>query len=211
MPKLTASQAAQALAQGRVVAVPTETFYGLAADVTQPEAVAAVVRLKQRPPDAPIPVLVPSPAHLPALLDLGAAPLDPRARALMERFWPGALTLVLARPLPGLSPYVLGPGPSLGVRQDGHPALREVLDLLGRPVTGTSANLSGQPSLSRGLDADACFDGHPDYAGYVGEEPTPGQRASTVLELLDGHAPRVLRPGPVSLDQIEEALRALSL
>lgn len=207
MPKLTASQAAQALAQGLVVAVPTETFYGLAADVTQPEAVAAVVRLKQRPPDAPIPVLVPSLDHLGEVFEELS---DPRARALMARFWPGALTLVLERPRAALSPYVLGPGPSLGVRQDGHPALREVLALLGKPVTGTSANLSGQPSLSRGQDADACFEGLAGYAGYVGDEPTPGQRASTVLELRRDQAPRVLRPGPVSLDQIEEVLRAPS-
>ena len=190
--RLNVPQAADALRSGLVVAVPTITFYGLAADVRNPAAVARVFELKGRGP-VPCPILVGSAARANGLL---RAPPPKVAIALMEHFWPGGLTLVLGGADLGL-PGVLRDGDGIGVRHDGHPTLLELLSLASCDVTGTSANLSGEPALSDGLAVSKQFAGRSGYAGHLSAPPTPGELPSTVLDTRFW-PPKVLREGAVS-------------
>ena len=131
--------AAAAIRGGGLVGYPTDTLYGLGADVHDPRAVAAVLAAKGRAAAMGIPVLIADPGDLERL----TASVPPEAWLLAERFWPGALTLVLER-APGLSDALTG-GPNVAVRLPGHPTPRALVRLAGRPITGTSANQHGGP------------------------------------------------------------------
>lgn len=168
-----------------VVLVPTETFYGLAADPASDAAVEAVHRLKRRPPDKALPVLCADHDQLASLVDL-----PDRFRVRLLRMWPGALTVVLAlrRPLAAC------PDGTVAVRIPAHGLLRAMLYRTG-PLTGTSANRHGEPARSIAAEAAASLDGTPDLVLDGG--PTPGGLASTVVDLT-GPEPRVLRQGSVA-------------
>ena len=131
------TEAAAVLRRGGLVAFPTETFYGLGAAALQPAAVRRIVEVKGRPDGKPLLVLVDSLA----MVDAVALEVPPRARALMTRHWPGALTLVLrARPeVPG--EVTAGSG-TVGVRFSPHPVARALVTALGAPITAPSANPS---------------------------------------------------------------------
>ena len=134
------AEAARLLRAGRLVAIPTETVYGLAADATDARAVAAIFAAKERPRFNPLI------AHLPdsgQALALGVA--DARARALAAALWPGPLTLVL-RAAPGCPVALLARAglDTLALRVPAHPIARAVLKATGRPVAAPSANLSGR-------------------------------------------------------------------
>ena len=202
--RLSVERAAAALCGGLVVAVPTETFYGLAARLDD-AAVESVFRLKGRRPTLPSPVLVPSATAVESLL---VAPPHPRVRALMARFWPGALTLVLPGAREGLPAGLVGEDGAVGVRQDGHPALAAVLSLTSFCVTGTSANLTGTPPVRRGEDVDAVFDGLAGYAGHVGGGPTAGAAPSTVVRAADDL--ELLRAGGLPFSDVRALWEAWS-
>ena len=134
--------AAEALADGAVVAVPTDTVYGLAVDPAQPEAVARLFALKGRPADVPLPILVAGPEQVAMV----AGELEPAARHLADRYWPGPLTLVVPR-RPGFTVDLGGPPAArqtVGVRRPDHPVVVALCELLG-PLAVTSANLHGAP------------------------------------------------------------------
>jgi L-threonylcarbamoyladenylate synthase len=200
MALLTLQQAAEALAAGSVVGVPTETFYGLAADVRNPRAVASVLALKRRAPNAPSPVLVRS---IEAASELLTTPLSVEARQVMATFWPGALTLVLPDAQPWLPKEVVSDG-SVALRQDGHPALAKLLALAACDVTGTSANLAGSPALRHGSEVSELFGGDDRYAGHIGVESL-GASPSTIVR-LDGRRAETLRVGAVAVADVEEVL-----
>lgn len=181
MTPLPLDRARALLADGKAVGVPTDTVYGLA---THHSAQHELFRLKGRPADKPIPVLVGSVTDA---LDLAIFP--PLAGHLAEAHWPGPLTLVLA------SRSGAHLEPTVGVRMPDHPTTLELLDLCG-PLTVTSANRSGQPPALSDRQARTVF----------GEEievylrgVCPGGVASTVIEILPDQPPRVLREGPVRL------------
>ena len=169
------------LIDGKVVGVPTDTVYGIA---THHSAQQELFRIKDRPADKPIPVLVGSVTDA---LDLAVFP--PLARQLAEAHWPGPLTLVLAsRPGADLEKTV-------GLRMPDHPLTLELLHLCG-PLTVTSANRSGQPPARSDQEARTIFGAEIDvYLPGV----CPGGVASTVIETLPYQPPRVLREGPVGL------------
>lgn len=134
-------RAAEALAGGAVVAVPTDTVYGLAVDPTQPDAVDLLFRLKGRPADVPLAILVAGPEQV----DMVAGRMEAAAEALAERFWPGPLTLVVPR-RPSFSADLGGPTSAqqtVGVRRPDHPVLVALCGMLG-PLAVTSANLHGE-------------------------------------------------------------------
>jgi len=175
---------ARVLRRGGVAAVPTETFYGLAADPRSAEGVGRIVAIKHRDTGKPLLVLF---ADKRQLETLGvAAPMETLNRFLA--IWPAALTVVL--PLEAPIP-ASGGARSLAVRMPAHRELRELLARLG-PVTGTSANRSGEPPCDRaaavenrlGEEIDVLVDGG----------PTPGGLASTLLDATR-EPPVVLRPG----------------
>jgi L-threonylcarbamoyladenylate synthase len=197
IPAATIDAAVAALAGGRLVVFPTESFYGLGADARSANAVAQLVTVRGREAGKPILVLV---RDLEMAAAVGAE-VSPAVRRLAARFWPGPLTLVL--PVrPGLpEPLTAGTG-TLGVRVPAHPAARALVAGLGAPVTAPSANPPGA-APPRTLAAARAYFGDA-IAAYVDGGPLPGD-ASTVAA-LDGDRVRVLRQGPVGADQLQAAL-----
>jgi len=194
--------AAQALAQGRLVILPTETVYGLAADAADARAVAAVYAAKGRPSFNPLI------AHV---ADVAAARriarFDARAEALAAAFWPGPLTLVL--PIldeAAVCDLARAGLDSVALRAPSHPMAHALLAAFGRPVVAPSANRSGRPSPTTFADA---FEetGQATAAGLDGGPCELGLE-STVVALLD--RPRLLRPGSVTRAQIEAVIGPLA-
>ncbi len=175
-----------ALVLGGVALLPTETFYGLAADPRSAGSVAKVYALKDRPERMPLPVLVADWDGLEALVTV-----PDRFRVRLSRTWPAALTVVLPAREP--VPAAAGTG-TLAVRIPAHDRLRALLYLTG-PLTGTSANRHGTPPPVAADAALASLAAPPDVVLDGGV--TAGGRPSTLVDLT-GPEPRVLRPGPVA-------------
>ena len=197
------ARAAELLRAGQLVAFPTETVYGLGADATDDRAVAAIFAAKRRPQFNPLI------CHLPDAASAGAlVAFDRRAGRLAERFWPGALSLVLPRladcPVSRLASAGLD---SLAVRVPAHPVALELLAAVGRPVAAPSANRSGRVSPTR---ANHVAD---DLGGEVAMILDAGRceigLESTVVGLLDGDAV-LLRPGGVPAEAIEAEIGRLA-
>jgi len=191
--------AAEVLRGGGLVAVPTETVYGLAARADSAEAVAAIYRAKGRPDFNPLIVHVVDLTEAEAL-----AIVDDRARRLAARFWPGPLTLVLGlREGSGLAPAVTAGLPTVALRMPDHSLTQALLAALQLPLAAPSANRSGavsptQPAHvagSLGPRVDAILDGG----------ACPRGLESTIVALRDGGW-QLLRPGPVTEAEIEELL-----
>ena len=120
------------------MAVPTDTLYGLAADAFNAEAIERVFAIKERPEGLALPVLLSGPEQLRQVAD----DVPEQLEAVAEAFWPGAMTLIVNRNN-SLPPRLTAGNPTVAVRVPDHPVPRELARLLGRPVTGTSANISG--------------------------------------------------------------------
>ena len=178
------------LEKGGAVAFPTDTVYGLAADLHNETAIRHLFEIKQRPPDKAIPVLLGSPDDLEIVAD------DPGQLAvrLAEKHWPGALTMVLPRK-PGL-PEILSPLPTIGVRIPDHPDAIALLQAAG-PLAVTSANRSGHENAVTAEEVLAQLGGRVDLVLDGGQ--TPGGTPSTVIDLTTD-TPRILRQGPVEID-----------
>ena len=191
--------AVDVLANGGVVAIPTDTLYGLAACAFNESAVLKVFELKGRPDGMALPLLL-SDAN-DARMCVEDVPTD--AMTLAEQFWPGALTLVLRKSAE--VPYAVTAGmDTVALRVPDHPVPRAVSKALGAPITGTSANLSGRPGLTSAEAVRAEFGDAIDFVLDGGD--APGGVASTILD-MSGDARNVLRHGAVSREQIEAALR----
>ena len=195
--------AVAALAQGRLVILPTETVYGLAAAAADPSAVAAVFEAKGRPRFNPLI------AHV-ADVETGrrVARLDARAERLAQAFWPGPLTLVL--PIgerEAVCDLARAGLDTVAVRAPDHPLALETLRRLGRPVVAPSANRSGRPSPTTFGDA-MDETGEAAAAGLDGGSCAVGVEL-TVVALLEG-PPRLLRPGAVTREALEEILGPLA-
>jgi L-threonylcarbamoyladenylate synthase len=182
-----------ALRAGEVLACPTETQMGLLADALSDAAVGRVCAMKRRPPDEPIPLIVPSLAA--AVRLVGEFPA--RAAGLCERYWPGPLTLVL--PALARLPAPLLRGGKLALRVPGPSPALELVRAFGGPLTATSANLSGQPPLSTAAELHASFG--PALFGIVPGTP-PGGLPSTIVE-VSAEGLRVLRAGAIQLAQTD--------
>jgi L-threonylcarbamoyladenylate synthase len=180
------------LRRGAVVAFPTETYYGLGVDALADRALRRLHDAKGRIEGRGIPVLVADAA----MLELLVAEVPEAARALIARYWPGPLTLVLpARP--GLPRALLGPEGHVGVRRSSHPWAQALVRAFGRPLTATSANLSGQAPARSAEEVRRSLGSR---LGHVLDGGTaPGKAASTVVQ-VDGGGMRLLRPGPIEID-----------
>jgi L-threonylcarbamoyladenylate synthase len=193
-------QAAAALREGRLVAFPTETVYGLGGDATSDRAVAAIYAAKGRPSFNPLIVHVGGFTAASRLVEL-----TPEAELLAQRFWPGALTLVLPRkPRSGLSLLVSAGLESAAIRVPAHAAAQALLSMSGLPLAAPSANPSGRMSPTRAEHVAATL-GDKVAAIIDGGRCRVGLE-STVVSLL--HAtPRILRPGGITAEQLGEALQ----
>ena len=186
------ARAAGWLRAGALVALPTETVYGLAARADEAAAVAAIYAAKARPSFNPLIVHV---AELAAAERL--AVLDPRARALAARFWPGPLTMVLPlRDDAGLAGAVTAGLPTVALRCPAHPVMRAVLARAGLPLAAPSANRSGFVSPTTADHVASTLDGR--IAAIVDGGACVDGVESTIIALRDGGAWSLLRSGPVA-------------
>ena len=191
--------AADVLRHDGLVAFPTDTVYGVGALVFREAAVQRLYRVKGRSTDKAIAVLV---AHNADLLNI-AGTLTRSARQMAEKFWPGPLTLVVSKH-PGL-PRAVSSGPTVGVRQPDHPLMRQLLALTG-PLAVTSANRSGEPNTLTAPEVLAQLNGRIDLILDGGR--VNGGVPSTVVDCT-GSEPVILRAGPVSAEEIEEAMKSM--
>ncbi len=205
----TIARAGAILREGGLVAMPTETVYGLAADGLNPAAVAGIFAAKGRPADNPL-ILHISDAEELERVALSPPPL---AFALAAEFWPGPLTLVLRRRevVPTIVSAGLG---TVAVRVPAHPVARAIIRACGRPVAAPSANRSGRPSPTLAAHVAADLDGR--IAMIVDGGPTEHGIESTVLDLSElgagrgpGEAPLLLRQGAIPREALAAKVGAL--
>jgi L-threonylcarbamoyladenylate synthase len=194
------ARAAQVLREGGLVAVPTETVYGLAARADSAEAVAAIYRAKGRPDFNPLIVHVADMAMAERL-----AVFDARARDLAARFWPGPLTLVLPlRDGAPIAPAVTAGLPTIALRMPAHPAMRALLAQTGLALAAPSANRSGGVSPTEPAHVVASLGGKVGLVLDGGRCETGLE--STIVALREGGGWQLLRPGPVEEAQISGIL-----
>jgi len=192
-----------ALKNGGVVAFPTDTVYGLGASAGDEGAVERVYQLKGRPRDMAMPLLL---ADSSQINDV-AADVSPLAWALIRRFLPGALTLVLCKAA-GLPDIITAGGETVAVRIPAHPVPIALAEGIGSPIVGTSANLSGSPSALTAEDVRAQFGDGIDLVIDGGR--CPGGMESTIVDVT-GETPLVLREGAISKRELEQAYEGIAL
>lgn len=186
------------LRAGGIVAIPTDTVYGVGVALDAPDGLPRLFAAKDRPLDKAIVLLV---SDIEQAATVGV--LTPAARALADRFWPGGLTLVLAQvPGAGLPAVLTGGAATIGVRIPDHDCPRALAATLG-PLPVTSANVSGAPAASDAAGVMAQLGGRVDLVLDGG--PARGGVPSTVVD-CSGEEPRILRPGAVSAEAIADAL-----
>lgn len=189
---------ARVLSMGGMIIFPTETFYGLGVDATRPDAIARIYKVKGRPFNKPLPVLISSIDQLAQLVE----EIPKSAGVLIDRFWPDGLTLVF-RAAP-VVPSILTAGTGkIGIRFCSEPIVNGIIDRLGHPITATSANISGHDSVSDPQlvnevlvrEADLVLDG-----GI-----TSGGAPSTVVDVTTTPV-SIIRRGVVSEKSIKDCL-----
>ena len=203
------AEAIRVLAEGGIVAIPTDTVYGIAVALETPNGIERLYAAKQRPPDKAIALLLADAAQAG---EIGV--LSPVAEALAGAFWPGGMTLVVPRqadrPLPAaLTGGALAPGaiPTVGLRVPDHDAPRALARALG-PLPTTSANRSGEPECRDADEIEARLGDAVDLILDGG--PAAGGPASTVVDLT-GAEPRLLREGAVPPASIDRLLASMGL
>jgi L-threonylcarbamoyladenylate synthase len=189
--------AASAVRSSRLVVLPTDTVYGIGADAFDAGAVQSLLRAKNRGPDMPVGVLVGSWTTVDGL----ALGVPPQARALIEAFWPGDLSIVLPH-APSLTWNLGTTRGTVMLRMPLHPVALELLRDVG-PMAVSSANVSGQPPASTGQEAQDQLG--ESVAVYLDGGPTGAPVPSSVVDLT-GDSPVMLREGAVSSDAVSEVL-----
>jgi len=184
------------LQMGGVIAFPTDTVYGLGADAFNSTAVERIYEIKNRPKHQQLPLLIADMEQLATLAD----PIPEIARFLARRFWPGGLTLVL--PKTDTLPAYLASGPTIAVRVPDHPVCLALIQHLGNPIIGTSANISGQPTALTAEEVGQQLGEKIDFIINGGK--CPGSKESTVVDAIR-EPPRILRQGIIPSDEIDKA------
>ncbi|WEG14874.1 L-threonylcarbamoyladenylate synthase [Pullulanibacillus sp. KACC 23026] len=191
-------EAADLLKKEEVVAFPTETVYGLGANAYSSEAVQKIYEAKGRPSDNPLIIHIAEEAMLAEV----AAVIPESAKKLIERFWPGPLTVVLPKKGP-LSPLVTAGLDTVGIRMPNHPIALALIKLAGVPLAAPSANRSGKPSPTQGRHV--VHDLKDRIAGVVDAGPTGVGVESTVVDCTTNPV-TLLRPGGITLEELEDTL-----
>ena len=186
------------LKKGGVIAFPTETFYGLGADARNEAAIDKIFGIKGRDFRNPILVVIGERVHL----DAFAADVPEDARKLMDRFWPGPLTIVFRAAI-SVSPKLTAGSGKIGIRLTSHPIAMAISKRLGGPVTATSANLSGAPECSSTAEVLSQLEGK--IGGLVDGGKTPGGQGSTIVDATVSPV-KVLREGVIDAALIQDTL-----
>ncbi len=192
------TRAAQILACGGIIAYPTETFYGLGADATNEKAIQKIFAVKGRDFKNPISLIIsrtddiyPFVENVPYL-----------AQKLMAEFWPGALTIVF-KATTFVSTLLTADSGKIGLRVSSHSGAQRIVQKLGRPLTATSANLSGAPECVRAADVVSQLGNKIDAIIDLGN--TPGAIGSTIIDVTTT-PPIILREGAISRDKIDKCI-----
>jgi L-threonylcarbamoyladenylate synthase len=191
------NRAVAVLKSGGVVAFPTETYYGLAVDPFNPLALNHLFSLKQRNISKPILTLVDDRESLSSLVQEIPKLYEP----LMNAFWPGPLTLIFQARV-NLPSLLTAGTATIGVRQSSHPFARQLLRAFGRPLTATSANISGRPAAVDAYEVKAQFGSRIDMVFDGGK--TPGIIGSTIIG-LEGERLKLIREGVIPFNEILRA------
>jgi L-threonylcarbamoyladenylate synthase len=197
------AEAVDAIEAGGVVALPTETFYGLACDAFNVEALKRINRLKGKSADSPNLLLISDAAQVESVADA----VPDRFHELAELFWPGPLTLVVVASA-RVPVEVTGGGGKVAVRVPGLALPRRIARSLGRPITGPSANLHGQAACRTALEVAEAFGEELDMILDGGS--TAAGKPSTILDLT-GTVPRILREGILPASSLEPFLPELKV
>lgn len=189
------------LRSGGIVALPTDTVYGLVAVATDSAAVERVYETKVRDPKQAMPIFVASAEQAELIAEVNAV-----ARRLMQSFWPGALTIVL-RKRPSFETRAVAGGDTVALRAPGDAGLRELASQLG-PLTGTSANIAGREECHTGDEVRAQLG---DSVDLIVDAPILARgRPSTIVDCTDPARVRVLREGAVTRDALRKALAGIA-
>jgi L-threonylcarbamoyladenylate synthase len=189
------------LQKGGVIAFPTDTVYGLGSDAFNSTAVERIYEIKNRPKHRQLPLLIADVERLTTLAD----PIPEIAWFLARRFWPGGLTLVLSK-INSL-PVYLASGPTIAVRVPNHSVCLPLIQRLGNPLIGTSANISGQPAALTAEEVGQQLGGKVDFIINGGK--CPGGKESTVVDVTH-ESPIILRHGIIPSHEIDKAYKEYS-
>lgn len=193
-------EAAMWILRGRVVAIPTDTLYGLAADPFRADAVARVFDVKGRSVERALPLIAADAAQVAS--HLGALP--PAGARLAARFWPGPLTIIVRAPRT-LARDVTGGTGTVGVRVPANAIARRIAAAAGRPLTATSANISLEPATADPGEVERTLGDRLELLIDAGR--TPGGPPSTIVDVSAGE-PRLVRAGAVAWEEVQGCLRA---
>jgi len=187
------------LRAGRIIAFPTDTFYGLAVDPASSPAVRDLFRLKGRPAEVAVPLIASSLAQVESL----GVPWTAAMKTLARTFWPGPVSLICEAPA-GISPGVHGGAGTVAIRVPDHRVARTLADAWGAPITATSANRSGEPPVQSAealtfLAADAAV-------LVVDGGMTPGGAPSTIVDAR-GETPVLVRAGAIAWNRVLESIQ----
>jgi len=191
--KNLAKKVALYLKKEKVGAIPTETFYGLAADPFSEKALKKLISLKKRPQHKPILLLISSLDQL----SLIVKDIPPVAEKLIEKFWPGPLTIVFSAK-EGLSPILTAGTDTIGVRFSSSPVVKKIIKAFGKPITGTSANISNNPPCR---SPEEVVQQLPELDFVLDAGPLKSDLPSTVVSVIDNQI-SLIRTGAIPFKEI---------
>lgn len=202
MQQLTIQEAVARLKDGELVLYPTETFFGIGCKISDDAAIARIFRVKHRLFAMPLPVILADSGQLAKVAQISPS-LSADVEKLAAAFWPGPLSLILPARRQ-LSPLLTGGTGNIAVRVSPHPVAGKLAAMVGEPIVASSANISGQPPVTRAEDLD------PELAEAVDAildlPPAPaGGKPSTLVEPMGDGILQVHRRGAVHLDQLKAA------
>jgi L-threonylcarbamoyladenylate synthase len=193
------SQAIVILKQGGVIAFPTDTVYGLAANINIPEAVERIYRVKGRSYVKALPLIISRPSQLDEITGY----ISPTAKLLINRFWPGPFTIIVNK-LKTIPDIVTSGNLTVAVRVSSHPVPAVLVDGLGNPVTGTSANLSGRPSPQK---AEEVFSQLGSMVDMIIEDDEDVSGIESTIVDVSTDIIRIVRKGAIPAEVIEDILK----
>ncbi len=195
------NRAVTILTDGGIIAYPTETFYGLGVDATHEEAIGKIFAVKGRNFKNPVSLIIAKPEDINMLV----TDVPETAKKLIDAFWPGALTIVF-QASDTVSPLLTAGTGKIGLRVSSHPIALKIVQNMKKPLTATSANLSGAPECSTASEVTGQIGGKIDAILDGGK--TPGGASSTLIDVTL-NPPVVLREGSISRQSIKEHLHVI--
>ncbi len=191
-------ESSRVLLSGGIVAFPTESFYGLAVDIRNEKAIEGLFTIKERDMKNPLLIILPEIEDLKKYVKN----IPEQALKLIDAFWPGGLTM-LFKAGKEISPMLTADTGKIGIRFSGHPLATALARSIGRPITGTSANISGMPPCTRAEEVNNYFGSSIDL--ILDNGPTAGGRGSTILDVTVDPC-LIIREGMVSRDSIKKVI-----